>query len=95
MIVDFSYISDAHTRGMIKNGYTAVSILELNGWMSEFKPNKEEGFMWTTHPNIYRIMEKMESLPDAPGHSGSSFASTMRHLEFIFKKGIDEHKKLF
>lgn len=62
------------------------------GWLRNFNPKDTDGFMFTENPNINKIMAKMESLPDAPGHSGASFAITMRHLEFIAKHGIDEYK---
>ena len=92
---NFNFIPDAHTRGLVSNGYQVVSQLELWDWMKEFNPAPDEGFMWTTHPNVYRISEKMETLPNPPGHSGSSFAFTMRTLEFIAKHGLDEYKKRF
>lgn len=91
----FDFISDLHTRSLISNGYSAVTQLELWDWMKEFTPAESDGFMWTNHPNVYRICEKMESLPNPPGHSGSSFAFTMRILEFIAKNGLDEYKKGF
>jgi hypothetical protein len=91
---DFSYIKDEHTRNLISNGYRAIMLLELNSWMEIYEPEEDEGFAWSQHPNITKIMKKMEELPDAPGHSGFSFAFTMRHLEYIAKKGISEHKKL-
>jgi len=40
-------------------------------------------------------MEKMEALPNPPGHSGASFGITMRELEFIAKHDIEEYKKRF
>jgi hypothetical protein len=91
-MTDFSFIRDSHTRALVSNGYKAVSQLELLGWLRNFTPKDTDGFMFTQNPNIKKIIEKMESLPDAPGHSGSSFAVTMRHLEFIAKYGIDEYK---
>jgi len=91
-MTDFSFIRDPYTRRLISNGYTAVNHLELMGWLRNFCPRDSEGFMWSSHPNIKKICDKMESLPDAPGHSGSSFAITMRHLEYIAKHGIEEYK---
>jgi hypothetical protein len=91
-MTDFSFIRDPHTRALVSNGYTAVNQLELMGWLRNFNPKDTDGFMFTENPNINKIMAKMESLPDAPGHSGASFAITMRHLEFIAKHGIDEYK---
>jgi hypothetical protein len=35
----------------------------------------------------------MESLPNPPGHTGSSFSFTLRHLQYIAKHGTDEYKK--
>jgi hypothetical protein len=35
----------------------------------------------------------MHSLPDSPDHSGSSFAFTMRHLQYIAKNGMEKYKK--
>jgi hypothetical protein len=91
-MTDFSFIRDPHTRHMVSNGYTAVNQLELWKWMKEYIPENDKGFMFSDHPYINRIMAKMESLPNPPGHSGSSFAVTMRHLEYIAKHGLDEYK---
>ena len=91
-MTDFSFIRDPHTRHLITNGYTAVNQLELMGWLRNFRPHNIDCFMFSTHPNIKKICDKMESLPDAPGHSVSSFANTMLHLEYIAKHGIEEYK---
>jgi len=91
-MTDFSFIRNEHTRGFVSNGYAAVNQLELLDWLKGFTPNPEEGFMWSSNPNIYLIGNKMESLPNPPGHSGSSFAITMRHLDYIAKNGLDQYK---
>lgn len=91
--MDFNFISNSHTRSLVSNGYNAVSQLELWSWMKDFTPAENEGFAWSNHPNINKIINKMESLPDAPGHSGGSFAITMRHLECIAKEGMDKYKE--
>lgn len=90
--MDFSFIKSKDTRALISNGYCAVDQLELWSWLKDFTPNDNEGFMWSGHPNIYQIMKKMDSLPNPPEHSGSSFAFTMRHLEYIAKNGMDSYK---
>ena len=91
-MADFSFIRDEHTRELVSNGYTAISQLELFGWLKDFIPNGNEGFMFSSDPNIYKIIGRMESLPNPPGHSGCSFAITMRHLEHIAKHGLDKYK---
>lgn len=93
--MDFSFISDEFTRNIISNGYSAVNQLELWSWLKTYEPEEGRGFMWSNHPNISNIGNKMESLPNPPGHSGSSFAFTMRHLQYIAKNGIDSYKTSF
>ena len=89
-MAELSFIQDSHTRSMISIGYTAIDKLELWDWLKTYEP--ESGFMFSSHPNINRIMQKMESLPDPPGHSGCSFGITMRQLEYIAKEGLDQYK---
>ena len=91
-MADFSFIRDEHTRYLVSNGYTAVNQLELLGWLKNFTPNSNHGFMFSSDPNIHKIIGRMESLPNPPGHSGSSFAITMRHLEYVAKHGLDKYK---
>ena len=88
----FDFIEDSHTRSMVSNGYQAVTQLELWPWLKSFEPGST-GFMFSNDPNITRIGNKMESLPNPPGHTGSSFSFTLRHLQYIAKHGTDEYKK--
>jgi len=89
----FEFIQSQHTRNMIENGYRAVDCLELWDFLSTFEPEEGKGFMFTQSDEINKIGKKMEELPNSPGHSGSSFGFTMRHLQFIAKNGIDKYKK--
>ena len=89
----FEFIESQHTRNMIENGYRAVDCLELWDFLSTFEPEEGKGFMFTQSDEINKIGKKMEELPNPPGHSGSSFGFTMRHLQFIAKNGIDKYKK--
>jgi hypothetical protein len=92
-MTNFNFIPDSHTRSLIEHGCTAVSHLDLWDWLKNFPHGDDEGFMLTTHPNVFRIIEKMESFTNQPTYSRSSIAFTMRTLEFIAKKGIHEYKK--
>ena len=84
----FSFIPDEHTRRMVCNGYNAATQLELWVWLGTYEPDENRGFMFSSHPNITAIIEKMETIEDPPGHSGSSFGFTMRHLQYIAKNGL-------
>jgi hypothetical protein len=91
-MTDFNFIGDESMRKMVSNGYKAIDELELWQWMNMYTPDDNSGFIWSNHPNMNRIIQKMESLADAPGHSGASFAVTMRQLEYIAKNGLDKYK---
>lgn len=88
---EFSFLTDINTRRLIQNGYRAVDELELWSWLKTFEP-ENGSFMFCNHPNVILIGNKMHELPDPPGHSGSSFSFTMKHLHFIAKNGIHEYK---
>lgn len=90
-MTDLSFINDSHLRSMISNGHQAVTQLELWSWMKTFDPN-DRGFMFSSDPNVILIGRTMDTLPNPPGHSGSSFGTTMRHLQFIAKNGLDKYK---
>ena len=92
-MLNFEFIRDPHSRSMIQNGYRTISQLELWDWLRNYEPEPGRGFMFSSSPNVDRIMHHMESQPDAPGHSGSSFGYTMRNLEYIAKHGMDKYKQ--
>jgi hypothetical protein len=89
---NFIFIADPHIRNMVSNGYTAVTQLGLWDWL---RTSNTDTFMFFSHPNVIKIGNKMESLPDSPGHSGNSFGFTMRNLEYIAKHGLEEYEKQF
>jgi hypothetical protein len=88
---DFSFIVDSDARNNLINGCDAIDALELWGWLSEYRPEDGLGYSLSSHPNMYRISKKMESMPNPPRHSGFSFTTTMRHLRFIAKFGLDRY----
>ena len=93
-MADFSFINSDTIRRNVENGYAAVSQLELWSWLKTFEPDEDDGFMFSSHPNVTNIGNKMESLPNPPGHSGSSFAFTMRDLQYIAKNGMEKYKRV-
>jgi|DEB0MinimDraft_10_1074344.scaffolds.fasta_scaffold202212_1 hypothetical protein len=50
---------------------------ELWEWFCQFTPNKKEGYILSTHPNIYKLSKLVES----DHHSGSSFAYTCKEVK--------------
>ena len=83
---DFHKIKDENSRFMLENAYQAISLAEGWDYMKNFS---EESFMFSDSPMTGKIMNKMEELGYS-GHSGFSFAWTMRNMEFLAKHGKDE-----
>lgn len=80
---EFNTISDEHSRFMLKNAHQAITLTEYWGYMKTFS---EQSFMFSDSPAVSTIMSKMSAL-GYDGHSGCSFAWTMRQMEFLAKNG--------
>ena len=87
----FAFIRDSWEKQMVENGYQAISELELWDWLKTYEPG-EYGFICSNHENILIISQKMQSLPNLPNHSGSSFGHTMRIMQFIAKEGFEQYR---
>lgn len=88
---DFSFIANVDDRNKIMNGCAALDTLDLWEWLAEYKPEEGLGYSIDSHPNMYKINRCMETLPKPTRHSRFSFISTMRHLRFIAKFGMDKY----
>lgn len=95
MIVDFSYIRDDHTRNIIESCYRAVITLELMSWVRSVYIDSKESCTYVNNPTIKRICKEMESQSKVKRAFDPSLELAMRHIGFIAKHGIDEHKRLF
>ncbi len=80
---EFNTIPDEHSRFMLKNAHQAITSTEYWDYMRTFS---EQSFMFSDSPAVSRIMTKISEL-GYDGHSGCSFAWTMRHMEFLAKNG--------
>jgi hypothetical protein len=80
---EFNTITDENNRVMLKNAHQAITSTEYWDYMRTFN---EQSFMFSNNPAISKIMTKMSEL-GYDGHSGCSFAWTMRQMEFLAKNG--------
>lgn len=80
---EFNTIPDENNRVMLKNAHQAITSTEYWDYMRTFN---EQSFMFSNNPAISKIMTKMSEL-GYDGHSGCSFAWTMRQMEFLAKNG--------
>jgi hypothetical protein len=85
----FDYTDD-HSRVMLENAYTAISLTEM--W--QYMKKNVESYMLCNDDELKVISDKMEEL-GYHGHSGASFGITMRNMQFIALNGLEEHKKIW
>ena len=96
---DLSFISDSWSADMLRDAMHAVvtvqtypefSSSEIDLWrfLSTYDPPSSQGFMFSSHP----IMDKIIAATQV-GHSGSSMAFTMRHLQFMAKHGVQGYRE--
>ena len=72
-----------HDYEMITYLMNAIKISECESWVKNF--DEKSGFMFSSHPNVNIIFENMKY----NGHSGCSFASTMRYCQYY----INNHEE--
>lgn len=94
---DFSVLLDKNGLSQflinqLQDIYDAITRLNLWKEFAEFSPNKDEGFMFTSHPLLHKINCEMKLLSS---HSGSSYGWVMRTMEFIAKNGWNTYIKRF
>ena len=67
-----------HTFEMVLDGMNAIKLAECEEWVKNFDdPNT--GFMFCNSPNIEKINNKI----NYSGHSGCSYACTMRNCQYF------------
>jgi hypothetical protein len=73
-------------RELLTDAYQAITACDLWDWMKTYTPDKDKGFVFSTHPNLDRINAAMKY----QGHSGGSYGWTMRTMEHSAKLGWNE-----
>ena len=81
------------SRMQLKEMYEAITQLELWKAIRDNPPKRDCGYMWDT--NLNDMLNKIGNHPDVIkyGHSGASFAFSMRIMQQISLIGFDEFCK--
>ena len=78
----FAYVNSIHQREMLQTAWAAVNITE--SW--SFLRTYTDSFMTADKKRINQIYDKIEEL-GYTGHSGCSFALTMKNMQFLSEHG--------
>ena len=82
----FEFIGSENTRNMIATAYDCICRHEKWEILYNFFVDETRGFMFTNSDEINELMTLIEH-DSKIGHSGCSFAFTMRNLHFIARYG--------
>jgi len=96
---DLSFMSDTWCADMLRDAMNAVVLAQLDpeiskneidvwAYLATYEPPAGEGFMFCRDKVVNFITAKMQI-----GHSGGSFAFTMRHLELLTKIGLSKYRE--
>jgi len=66
-----------HTFNMVLDGMNAIRLAECEEWVKNFD-DSYTGFMFCSHDNMNKINKNIKY----DGHSGSSYAGTMRNCQY-------------
>jgi len=85
---DFETLYSAHETTMLKDAYQAITKADMWDYMRLPTTPGKDGFMFSSAIELALINAAMTY----DGHSGASYAWTMRVMEGIAKKGWEVHK---
>ena len=88
---DFSFISDNMFKQSIQNAYNYVNSNQLWDFFKTFEPDHDKGYMFSNHPTLVQISKAL----DSDGHSGASFALTMRNMQLIANNDWDTYVHIY
>ena len=97
--LDLSFINDSWCADMLRDGMRAIVLSqtdpeinkkEIDVWtyLSTYEPPSGEGFMFSRGDMVVSCVQSNMKT----GHSGSSMAFTMRHLQLLAKIGISKYR---
>ncbi len=75
---------------MLQDADDAITSCGLWEWLRDYNPEEGKGFAFSTDPNLDRISNAMKY----QGHSGSSWAWTMRTMQQVARIGWDKYVQL-
>jgi len=91
----FEFVEDNIIKDFLKSAHKAISLCELWDWLRIYEPPSNKGFMWSEIPELNKINYQLSKDSVNKLHSGSSYASIMRQMEYIAKNGYEKFKKEF
>jgi len=82
---DFSFVRNEEMRGMLSSMY--VTVTKTGYWVNLKEAEPGDGGFMFPDPELRRIMQEICAADNYTGHSGGTFAWTLRTMEFIAKNG--------
>ena len=88
---DFTFIKDPMFQKAVENAYIHVNETNLWEFFKTYTPDEDKGYMYSRNATLDKISLALSS----DGHSGASFAITMRNMQLIALRGWDGYVKTY
>ena len=89
--MSFSFITDNMFRQAIQNAYNYIDSNNLWDFFKTYDPDHDKGFLFSSHPTLEQISTALHN----DGHSGASFAITMRNMQLIANNDWDTYVQIY
>jgi len=70
---------------MLNDMFQAITEANQWDWMRTYNPEEKRGFVFSDAPQLKEIDKHVQY----QGHSGTSYAWTMRHMQYIAQHGLE------
>jgi hypothetical protein len=70
---------------MLNDMFQAITEANQWDWMRTYNPEEKRGFVWSDAPELKEIDKYIQY----QGHSGTSYAWTMRQMQYIAQHGME------
>jgi hypothetical protein len=70
---------------MLNDMFQAITEANQWDWMRTYTPEEKRGFVFSDAPQLKEIDKHVQY----QGHSGTSYAWTMRHMQYIAQHGLE------
>jgi len=88
---DFSFIKDNMFKKAVENAFKYINDNNLWEFFKTYEPDADKGFLFSRNETL----DKLSKVLYNDGHSGTSFAITMRNMQAIAKNDWQTYVNIY
>lgn len=90
----FEFIKNESNRELYKTAHSIITECNLWDWLNSYEVDEMHGYMFTKYDcdELYLLNYKLMEHPTSGLHSGASYGTTLRIMDYIAKKGYNNFR---